>query len=150
MDREESRSRFPRIKKVHVWNVWVSSVARSLDVDERLNVTWILRLEVRVSIWHVFALNLKCLILTHDQTSSPVQRSMSVCENCKAKHPNPVPFCCSCFIPSHLYRQTEEGNLYHVRSRMRRVFSDNGVAWPSCLGRDRAACCSQRWVDGVK
>lgn len=30
---------------------------------------------------------------------------------------------------------------------MRGVFSDNGTAWPSCLGWDWVACCSQSWAE---
>lgn len=60
---------------------------------------------------------------------------MSVCEgkaDYKAKTPRSLSYCCilSSFIPSHLYRQTEMGNLFHVRSRMRGVFSDNRMVGP--------------------
>lgn len=144
------------------------SVDKGLKVDEWLNPTWIpISTNVSTSLRVFLPLSFPLAVLHPDvwpNTRTPsfdvkakhiVERSTSVCEgkdDYKAKHPDLFPFVASSPPLSILifYRRVEMGDLFHVGSRMRGVFPDDGTAWPSCLGREWAACRSRAWVDGSK
>ena len=80
------------------------------------------------------------------------RRDQCLCVGVKRtiKQNTPISFLllhCLLLIPLHLYRQTAMGNLFHVRSRMRRVFPDNRMAWPSCFGQGLSGVLQTGWAD---